>query len=389
MRTSLFCHLDDVAAALDIAALRERGLTALLANVLYHDWVCFAPMSRSSPLRREAGGTCAVPVQSTHPDALRPAERPAGLSAIDAAKRAGLAVDAWTVSLHRDDLARMTAGSPSPASRLVVRDAFGSCSRWWVCPSSDAAAAYLDAHLADIASAGFDRVVVEGCHYPLLQHGGAHERDLSRLAPSLRRLLEICFCPACQERMMAEGFDPEAWRADVSEAVLGDASKLDGDPRLAMTAAMRRRRVTELFARLRASHPGLALICADQPAIAGSVFRTGLPSGEGGSALHDTVGFELAALANAGVRIMCLAYFRSVTDVARHVSSYLEAGIPAELLSVALRPGDPDCADAADLIAKVSAVLALGIEDVAFYELTQLEARELENALLAIEAMAA
>jgi hypothetical protein len=389
MRTSLFCHLDDIAAGLDMRALRQRGVTALTANVLYHDWVCFAPMSQVTPLHREAGGVSDVPVRGDHPQALRPAERRRGTAILAAAADAGLALDAWTVSLHRDDLARRfdAPESPSPASDLVTTDAFGGFAPWWVCPSSEDAARYLEAHLADIAAAGLTRTVLEGCHYPLLQHGSAHERDLARLPAALRRLLEICFCPACLSRMAAAGLDAEAWRADVAAAVRSDAGHLAGDPRLAATGALRRARITELFVRLRAAHPGLDLVCADQPAIAGAVFRTGLPSAEGRGEADATVGFDLAALAAAGIRIMCLAYFRGIADVVRHVSFYLQAGIPAAMLSVALRPGHPDCIDAADLVAKARAIRALGVTDLAFYELTQLQPAELDHALAAIEAM--
>ena len=190
------------------------------------------------------------------------------------------------------------------------------------------------------------------------------------------------------QRMSAEGLDAQAWRTEVCAAVLGDAARLDDDPRLAVTTAFRQRRVTELFTRLNEMHPKLALVCADQPAIAGSVFRTGERSGEDRGAIARRVGLDLPALAAAGIGIMCLAYLRSREEVVQHVSSYLDAGIPAAMLSVALRPGHPDCHDAADLIAKVRAIRVLGIDDIVFYEFTQLESRELEYAMLAIEALA-
>src|SRR5262245_7270883 len=103
MRTSLFCHFNEISAALDMAELRRRGLSALTFNVLYHDWVCFAALSNSTPIRRELGGTSAVPVRNDHPLVLRPFGRTVSFAALDAAAQAGLALDAWTVSLHRDD----------------------------------------------------------------------------------------------------------------------------------------------------------------------------------------------------------------------------------------------------------------------------------------------
>lgn len=393
MRASLFCHLDDIAAALDMAELRDRGLSALIANVVYHDWVCWAPMSRQAPLRREMGGASAVPVRANHPPALRPKERAAGsLTTLAAARDAGLAVDAWTVSLHRDDLGR----TPAPDERLdrsaadlAFADAFGSRLSSWICPSSDEAAAYLDAHVADIQAMNFARLIVEGCHYPMLQHGGAHERDLSRLSPHVRCLLEICFCRACMDRMTSAGLDAETWRSDVAAAITAGSADALTDERLRITERLRRRRMSDLFRMLSSSKGGFDIVCADQPVIAGSVFRTGQRSDVDRREIHASVGLNLAALARAGIAIMSLAYFRSLSDIIEHVSHYLSEGIPADRLSVALRPGYPDNADANGLAEKVRAVHALGVRDIAFYELTQLTPEEWQFALKGIEVAAA
>jgi hypothetical protein len=147
--------------------------------------------------------------------------------------------------------------------------------------------------------------------------------------------------------------------------------------------------VTELYAAIAAAVPNLKLLCADQPVIGGSTFRTGkLPDVEP-KETRAAVGLDLATLAERGVMVACLAYLRAVSDVVTFVESYLELGIPPGRLCVGLRPGAPDCNSADDLIAKARAVRELGIDDLAFYELTQLDASELESALSAAEAMAA
>lgn len=300
----------------------------------------------------------------------------------------GLAADAWTVTLHRDDLARAIAVGASPQPLSV--DAFGTQLTSWVCPSSHEAESYLQAHLSDIAATGAVRgVVIEGCHYPLLQHGGAHERDLSRLASPLSTLLELCFCDACRKELAKAGHDPEEWRTNVARAVHGDASTLTTDARLSIIRAARRRRVSELFVRMQAAAPDQELICADQPAIAGMTFRTGSKSGKNRSDLHASVGFDLARLASSGIKIMSLAYFRSPEHIEEHVATYLDAGIPASRLAVVLRPGHPDSSSIADLTNKITLLRNLGIEDLAFYELAQLDPQEWDRARAAIELAAA
>jgi hypothetical protein len=329
-------------------------------------------------LRRERGGVSAVPVGTGHPAALRPAARPGALEALDAARDAGIAADAWTVTFHRDDL-----DEDAP----VTTDAFGSRQTSWICPSSDAAEAYLSAHAADIAGTGrFERITLEGVHFPLLQHGGAHERDLSRMPEALRRLLELCFCQACMACLASRGFDPEQWRQDVVAAVRGPAT-LDGDVRMIATVELRRARVLDLCRRLgRAGH---TIECADQPAIAGATFRTGLPTGRDPRNFQDTTGIDVAALAAEGVHVTALAYFRDPAHVAAHVAGYLERGVPPSHLSVALRPGFPDTEDGADLAEKLRIVRGLGIRDIAFYELAQLHPEEWRWTLDAIEKAAA
>lgn len=387
MHVSLFCHPDDIAADLDLATLKRSGLSRLIVNVLYHDWSCWAPLSRRTPFRREFGGASAVPVGNGHPAGLRPAQRGAATTIAGNAREHGLETDAWTVALHRDDLARRPEAA---SSRLLTVDAFGTQLATWACPSSIEAENYLQAHLGDIAGTGdFRRIVIEGGHYPLLQHGGAHERDLSRIPSPLGALLELCFCSACQNAMVAAGHDPEKLRADVAQAVRADAATMTADPRLSAMRDLRRRRISDLFAKMQVAVPDHELICADQPAIAGVTFRTGSKSVHNRRDLHASVGFDVAHLASSGVKIMCLAYFRSPDDVAEHIRAYLDEGIPASRLVVALRPGYPDNYNLADLTGKVAVLRDLGIEDVAFYELTQLDPVEWNYARAAIELAAA
>jgi hypothetical protein len=324
-------------------------------------------------------------VGAGHPQALRPAHQPGEAAVVARARQAGLQIDAWTVTLHRDDLARQ-----EPAAHLSFIDAFGERLGSWVCPSSQEAAAYLLAHVSDLHAAGhYGRIVVEGCHYPLLQHGGAHERDLSHLDDAARRLLELCFCDACMERLAGAGHDAEGWRAAVAGALIADPGRLAGDPRLAAVVALRRRRVVELLARMREAAPAHDLFWADQPAIAGHTFRTGTRSPLGTEEVRATVGLDLAALAAAGIKIMCLAYFRSTADVAAHVASYIQAGVAPSMLAVALRPGPPDSSDLESLAEKLDVVRRHGVEDVAFYELSQMDGEGWGRTLAAIPLAAA
>jgi hypothetical protein len=86
---------------------------------------------------------------------------------------------------------------------------------------------------------------------------------------------------------------------------------------------------------------------------------------------------------------MCLAYFRSTADVAAHVASYIEAGVPTSMLAVALRPGPPDSTDLESLVEKLDVVRRHGVEEVAFYELSQMDEEGWDRALAAIPLAAA
>ncbi len=385
MEVGLFCHPDDIAARLDLGAFRTSGLRRLIVNVLYHDWACHAPLSSARPLRRERGGVSAVPMHAVYPPGLAP--RPCGdshLAAVMAnAADADIAVDAWTVGLHRDDL----ASACEPDLSTVV-DAFGTRQSSWLCPSSPASMQYLEAHARDIAAHGFARLVLEGCHYPLLPHGGAHERDLSRLPETVMSQLELCFCKACCARYAAAGVEPEQFAATIRQDV-GDTVGHRTGTSLAIVPALRRQRVLELLSAIRAAAPQMDTMFADQPAIAGAAFRTGEPGRRRIADIHAAAGIDPSAIATATSRMLALAYFRSPRDLAEHIEAYLDAGVPASSLTVALRATPPDCDSIADMREKLRLIAALGVDEVAFYELTQMDAADLALTREAIEVAAA
>lgn len=387
MEVSLFCHPNDIALALDMSELRQRGLSRLVVNVLYHDWTCWSPLSVVHPIRRERGGKSAVALGVDYPAGLAPhVGDPTALGHLLArANDAGLVNDAWTVGLHRDDL--MSKGDKGRRAALAI-DSFGTSQWSWLCPSAAASLAYLEAHMRDLARAGgFARVVLEGCHYPLLSHGNAHERDLSRLPAALTELLELCFCPSCRAAYADAGLHDD-WRQAICAEVRGDAW---AETMLGRTIAarLRRTRVLTMLAAMRSTAPALQTAFADQPAIGGHAFRTGQRGQRTLASIHAAAGIDVAAIAEGGTRMVALAYFRTPADVVTHVEAYLQAGVAPSALSVVLRAASPDSDNLGDLREKLRLIGKLGITDVGFYELTQLEVSEWALTRDAIEAAAA
>ena len=86
---------------------------------------------------------------------------------------------------------------------------------------------------------------------------------------------------------------------------------------------------------------------------------------------------------------MSLAYFRAPDDVVAHVESYLATGVAAENLDVVLRATLPDSETRSDLAEKLRRLAALGVRNVGFYELTQLDAPQWALTQEAIEMAAA
>jgi hypothetical protein len=366
-----------------LTAVKALGMGRLVIAVLYHDGRQLLPAGPERVVWVEGGRSYVPLTESRYPPGLvpPPAAAEPSLEEIAAAARAlALDVEAWTVTLHRDDLVR------ARSDRLpLVENVFGERHRAHLCPSAEETFVYLHAHLEDIAAAGFDRVVLEGCHFPPLAHGYHHESLLAPLGPLDRWLLSLCFCPSC---------DGEAVRplvATMLEAKLAGSEPIDPapvdpdalDPALRALFDARCDAVTSLVARAR---EGLDLTVrfADQVAVAGELFRTGWPGPRPAALDGPLHGLRYTELAEVCDSVVALGYLSDVDALRVHVAAYLDLGVPPERLGVVLRPMPPDSATVDELGEKLELVRSLGVEQVDFYNLGFARESDLEMLRMAI-----
>ena len=211
----------DPAAADRIAGL---GLTGIALAAAYHSVRAVTPFHpehrivtrdaavyyRADPARWRATGP--------RPARLRPAAaRPAGSfeRAAAALRSRGLQVTAWVVITHND---RLGAAVPSAA----VRNAFGDCYPWALCPASPAVREYAAALAGEIAALPeADAIELEACGWYGVEHLSAHDKTAGAAAGAQAQwLLSVCFCAACRGEYAAAGADP-AWLAACVRTAVG------------------------------------------------------------------------------------------------------------------------------------------------------------------------
>lgn len=369
----------------DEASLRRRlelvvslGVGRLVLAALYHDGRQLSP---GGP-RRIAwvrGGQSYVPVRAErYPDGLAPQPATAALGFAEiaaAARELGLEVEAWTVSLHRDDL----VANPDPALPRIA-NAFGEHQLAWLCPSAPAVGDYLRAHVEDLAEAGADAVVLEGCYYPPLAHGYHHESHFDALGGRTAWLLSLCFCDAC--RALVAGIDVAAVRDEIDRALAGDGNEdltslAQLEPELRGLALARCDAVTALVARL-AVGP-VPIRYADQAVIAGPIFRTGCAGPSPAAFAGWRFGLDYAGLGEHAEAVVALGYLADLAELRGHLDAYEELGVPSGRLDVALRPLTPDSSGAAALADKIRLARAAGARRVDFYNLAFARDADLES----------
>ncbi len=368
-----------------LARVASIGLRRVVLAVLYHDGHQLLP---NGPVRNRwvEGGHSYVPVGvSLYPAGLAPAKSAGELTVGDivaTARRHGLEVEAWTVSLHRDDLVRKN-GAELP----LVRNVFGEPDPLHLCPSAPLTKSYLTQHLTDVRKAGFRHVNLEGCHFPQLLHG-AHHESFPPLGQRCRWLLSLCFCEYCASA--PTDLDIERLRASVAaelgswlagEEVIPRSMALDelGEDLRAMVAR-RMQAVTDLV-REATSASGVSVRFLDQAAISGHTFRSGQLDPELGPDAGWQWGIDYRALSASCEAIVALGYFAVLSDLQTRLRRYVEL---CPRLHAGLRPTPPDTASSDDLADKIAFLEELGLERLDFYSLSycrEADLRLLEKAL--------
>jgi hypothetical protein len=201
----------DPAAADRIAGL---GITEVSLAGAYHDVRAITPFH---PAHRIVTRAAAVYYQPDHTRWRATRVRPAVSAGSPpgsferAARRlraAGLRVSAWLVIAHNE-----TLGAAHPDA--TVRNAFGDSYPWALCIASPDVREYAATLAAEVASADeVDGIDLEACGWYGFDHLSGH--DKTGLADPL---LDICFCPSCEDAYTAAGLNVAVLREEVRAAI--------------------------------------------------------------------------------------------------------------------------------------------------------------------------
>jgi hypothetical protein len=136
--------------------------------------------------------------------------------------QAGLAVEAWIVLTHHDQLGREHPD-------LAVRNAFGDVYTYALCPKAPDVRDYCVTLAEEIVRASPCRgVVLEACGPMGLDHASLHDKsEFARWNSTARQLLSICFCDACESALAHAGVDVARLAQLVRDGVDTDADSVE------------------------------------------------------------------------------------------------------------------------------------------------------------------
>lgn len=290
------------------------------------------------------------------------------------ARRADLAVEAWTVLLHNTPLGRLHPDA-------VACNVFGD--RYWysLCPANPAVADYATALCCDIAD-GYPvaGLVLETPGWLPYRHGYHHEAMFMQQNPGLEAGLALCFCRHCMSGASGEGIDMPALRGRVRsrlEALLAARQEtpaavgagwllhdMTTDAELGAFMRWRMARVTGLVERIRASLPQRVALHV-------------IPSVQQPIGLSWIEGSDVASLARVADGIEPCLYGAPEHAAAELAEIRMRAGPRARIRAV-LRPGFPDHPQEAGFSATVRSLTEAGLNDLAFYNFGHMRTANLE-----------
>jgi hypothetical protein len=292
-----------------------------------------------------------LPLQPAEPSAPRhQAADPAGSfeRAAEQLRAAGLRVTAWVVVAHSE-----AVGAAHP--EFVVRNAFGDPYPWALCIASPDVRDYAATLVADVTALGCaDGVELEACGWYGFGHLSAHDKTGGGPAGAAGWLLDLCFCPLCEDACRASGFNPADLRDQVRIAVDAGLGGLPAEMERAIAevrAGLAADFLRDVVASARAAAPGKAVLAHSHP-----------DPREAGS----NPGFDpIVLLGHGGADGIVLACpgpgsAELVSQVA--AAAPATARIAANLTAVAALGGRP-----AELRAQTEAMLGAGATELRFY----------------------
>ena len=367
---SIYAYPFDVADR-GVAAFAQQmidyGLTDVSLAVSYHAGKFLRPQARSSAVIFPEDGVVYFDPRAEHYGELRaqPHSDPAQRRVLaDLLTDGRLRVHAWTVLLHNSRL-----GALHP--QYNARNAFGDAYIYSLCPMHDAVFEYALALCSDLgqlhALAG---LVLEAPGWLPYTHGYHHEFAQVRSNVWLEAMLSLCFCPACEGRLVREGVHAAALRdrvakrirsylaapvdAAVDQAASWITADLVADGELIQLLRQRQRRVTELVTVIRGALPATMELAV-------------IPTVQRPTAMSSFEGSDLAALNAVADWLEVPFYEPTAARVAADVHHTITMAGGAAKIRAILRPGPPDLGDGSELAMALAALRTAGINEWAFY----------------------
>jgi hypothetical protein len=135
---------------------------------------------------------------------------------------AGLAVDAWIVLTHHDELGRENPD-------LAVKNAFGDVYTYALCPQAPDVRQYCRTLVEEVVRAGQCRgVVLEACGPMGVDHASVHDKsEFARWSSATKELLSLCFCDHCRRDLEDLGVDVDELARRVRAGVNSGATSLE------------------------------------------------------------------------------------------------------------------------------------------------------------------
>lgn len=209
---------------------RAVGVDAVALAASYHACRAVTPLHPSRRVMDVAHSALYVPVRESawrgHRLTPKPPEWSDDDDLFNAARQqlcdAGLAVDAWMVLTHHDELGREHPD-------LVVKNAFGDVYPYALCPQAPDVREYCLTLVEEVLRAGQCRgVVLEACGPMGVDHAGIHDKsEFARWGVSAKELMSLCFCDHCRRGLNDLGVDVDDLARRVRLGVDGGAPSME------------------------------------------------------------------------------------------------------------------------------------------------------------------
>jgi hypothetical protein len=132
----------------------------------------------------------------------------------EGAKKYGIGVNSWTVTLHNS---RLAMANPE----MAMVNAYGDVDHNFLCPNNKDAREFVIGLTRNLAEKySLEAIQLESAGYTWgFEHGDHHEMFGTQIEPFTSDLMTTCFCKDCATKMKQEDIDPESLRKLVKSVV--------------------------------------------------------------------------------------------------------------------------------------------------------------------------